>query len=115
MLGVPWKTDGAAELDSCTPLEWLALQGCNITRDDVIAQGLNQAYHSCHLTPRLTDHQVDISDPTILPPAFYLSVPLPSAAQITSSHFMPGHLGKFQRTRDILAFLCSLVAAVALR
>jgi len=59
VLGEPWKTDEAAELDSHTPLEWLALQGCNITRDDVIAQGLNQ---------------VDISDPTILPPAFYLSV-----------------------------------------
>ena len=54
VLGEPWKADEAAELDSHTPLEWLALQGCNITRDDVIAQGLNQASRSCHLTPQLT-------------------------------------------------------------
>ena len=59
VLSAPWDTPDATSLDAMTPLEWLASVGCNITRADVIAQGLNQ---------------VDISDPHKLPPAFFVSI-----------------------------------------
>jgi len=59
VLGSPWLTPGANALDALTPLEWLHSLGCNITKADVIAQGLNQ---------------VDIAKPTFpLSPAFYIS------------------------------------------
>ena len=59
VMGAPWETPGAAALDALTPLEWLASMGCNLTKADVVAQGLNQ---------------VDVSDPRALPPAFFLAV-----------------------------------------
>jgi len=60
VLGSPWLTPGAKALDAVTPLEWLNSLGCNITKEDVIAQGLNQ---------------VDIAKPVLpLPPAFYVSM-----------------------------------------
>lgn len=59
VLGSPWQTPGASELDALTPLQWLSKVGCNITKEDVVAQGLNQ---------------VDIQDPKNLPPAFYISM-----------------------------------------
>lgn len=59
VMGAPWETPGAAALDALTPLEWLDSMGCNLTKEDVVAQGLNQ---------------VDVSNPHELPPAFFLSV-----------------------------------------
>ena len=58
VLGRPWETPGADGLDAATPLGWLHSLGCNISREDVVAQGLNQ---------------VNTSHPSALPPAFWLS------------------------------------------
>lgn len=59
VLGSPWETPGAADLDAVTPLEWMRSVGCNITKEDVIAQGLNQ---------------VNLSNPIELPPSFFVSM-----------------------------------------
>jgi len=59
VLGSPWLTPNASALDQVTPLEWMTKLGCNITREDLIAQGLNQ---------------VDIAKPRTLPPAFWVSM-----------------------------------------
>jgi len=60
VLGSPWLSAGAKALDVLTPLEWLHSMGCNITKGDVIAQGLNL---------------VDLAKPKLpLPPAFYVSM-----------------------------------------
>jgi len=59
VLGQPWQTPRAEQLDQLTPLQWMAEMGCKITKEDVVAQGLNQ---------------VNISDPRTLPPAFYVAI-----------------------------------------
>eukprot|EP01062_Namystynia_karyoxenos_P028133 TRINITY_DN21381_c0_g1_i1.p1 TRINITY_DN21381_c0_g1~~TRINITY_DN21381_c0_g1_i1.p1 ORF type:complete len:580 (+),score=162.69 TRINITY_DN21381_c0_g1_i1:80-1741(+) len=43
--GEPWRTPDAAKLDAMTPLEWLHSVGCNITKEDVINQGLSDLDH----------------------------------------------------------------------
>jgi hypothetical protein len=61
VMGKPWLTPEAAALDKLTPLEWLLSIGCNITRDDVVAQGLNQVNVS---DPQVTTHLLPSSTTT---------------------------------------------------
>jgi phytoene dehydrogenase-like protein len=42
LLDSMWDTYNASFLDNLTPLQFLDAMGCNITKDDVVAQGLNQ-------------------------------------------------------------------------
>jgi hypothetical protein len=70
VMGKPWLTPEASALDKLTPLEWLLSIGCNITRDDVVAQGLNQVSGLLVQQVSLVHTNTDYSLPT-----FYTWIP----------------------------------------